>query len=63
MSADSTELRRFNIHAGLTNYAAAYATGLLTARRLLSLKDIGLAETYKGQTKVDGELYSVQDHL
>jgi large subunit ribosomal protein L5e len=63
VTADSTELKRFNIHAGLTNYAASYATGLLTARRLLSLKDIGLAETYPGQTKIDGELYTVQDHL
>jgi ribosomal protein L18 len=63
VSADSYELRRFNIHAGLTNYAAAYATGLLTARRLLSLKNIGMDAIYEGQTKIDGELYSVQDHL
>ena len=63
VSADSKELARFGVHAGQTNYAAAYATGLLTARRLLSLKDIGMDNVYQGQTKVDGELYSVQDHV
>lgn len=36
--ADSTELKKFGLTAGLTNYASAYATGLLCARRLL--KDI-----------------------
>jgi len=34
-SAESTELKRFGLKAGLTNYASAYATGLLVARRLL----------------------------
>jgi len=34
-AAESTELKRFGLEAGLTNYAAAYATGLLVARRLL----------------------------
>ena len=38
-SADSFELRRFGLNVGLTNYSAAYATGLLTARRLLNLLD------------------------
>lgn len=38
-SADSYELRNYGLEAGLTNYAAAYATGLLTARRLLTLLD------------------------
>lgn len=38
-SADSFELRRFGLTAGLTNYAAAYCTGLLTARRLLHQLD------------------------
>jgi large subunit ribosomal protein L5e len=63
VSADSNELKRFGVNAGLTNYAASYCTGLLTARRLLSLKEIGMSEMYKGQTKPDGSLYSVQDHL
>jgi large subunit ribosomal protein L5e len=34
-SADSYELKRFGLTAGLSNYPAAYATGLLVARRLL----------------------------
>jgi large subunit ribosomal protein L5e len=34
--ADSQELRKFGLEAGLTNYAAAYATGLLCSRRLLT---------------------------
>jgi large subunit ribosomal protein L5e len=38
-SADSSELKHYGLEAGLTNYAAAYATGLLTARRLLTQLD------------------------
>lgn len=38
-SADSFELRRYGVTAGLTNYAAAYSTGLLCARRLLTTLD------------------------
>jgi len=33
--ANSLELKRFGLTAGLTNYSAAYATGLLCARRIL----------------------------
>lgn len=57
-SAESTELRRFGLEAGLTNYAAAYATGLLLARRLL--KNLKLDNTYKGNQKVDGAVYNVE---
>jgi ribosomal protein L18 len=32
---------------GLSNYAAAYCTGLLVARRILT--KLNLADTYKGQ--------------
>jgi large subunit ribosomal protein L5e len=46
--ADSTELRRFGLTAGLSNYASAYATGLLLARRLL--KKVGLDTQYAGNT-------------
>jgi large subunit ribosomal protein L5e len=46
-SADSFELRRFGLTAGLTNYAAAYATGLLCARRLLSVLDKENNDRYK----------------
>lgn len=37
--AQSTELKRFGVTAGLTNYAAFYATGLLCSRRLLATID------------------------
>ena len=37
--ADSYELQKYGITAGLTNFAAAYATGLLCSRRLLSILD------------------------
>lgn len=37
--ADSTELKKYGLTAGLTNYAAAYCTGLLCSRRLLALLD------------------------
>ena len=39
-AADSTELKNFGVQCGLTNYAAAYATSLLLARRLLKDKQI-----------------------
>lgn len=45
--ADSFELKNFGVTAGLTNYAAAYATGLLTARRLLTLLDKENKEVHK----------------
>jgi large subunit ribosomal protein L5e len=35
VAAESSELKRFGLTAGLTNYSSAYATGLLLARRLL----------------------------
>jgi len=38
-SSDSSELKRFGLTAGLTNYSAAYCTGLLCARRLLKKLD------------------------
>jgi len=56
--ADSSELKKWGLTAGLTNYAAAYATGLLVARRLL--KKVGMDSTYKGAAKVDGEDYTVE---
>ena len=37
--AQSTELKKFGITAGLTNYSASYATGLLCSRRLLAKID------------------------
>merc|ERR1712222_163275 len=55
------ELRGYGLNCGLTNYASAYATGLLTAGRLLKAKQ--MADMYKGNDKIDGALYSVQDHM
>lgn len=43
---------------GLTNYAAAYCTGLLLARRLL--QRLGLDNLYQGCTDVNGDEYNVE---
>jgi len=59
--ANSTELRRYGLTAGLTNYAAAYATGLLLARRLLKLSK--LDTLYKGVAKIDGAAYDVSNEV
>lgn len=59
-AAYSSELKkRYGLKAGLKNYAAAYATGLLVARRLL--KEHGLDESYEGNTDVTGEVVSTED--
>ncbi|OJJ35205.1 hypothetical protein ASPWEDRAFT_110006, partial [Aspergillus wentii DTO 134E9] len=52
-SAYSHELKRYGITQGLTNWAAAYATGLLLARR--TLKKLGLDEQFTGVEEADGE--------
>eukprot|EP00918_Siedleckia_nematoides_P018433 GHVU01039392.1.p1 GENE.GHVU01039392.1~~GHVU01039392.1.p1 ORF type:complete len:405 (+),score=60.21 GHVU01039392.1:2276-3490(+) len=59
-SADSTELHRYGVSAGLTNYAAAYCTGLLLARRLL--KKMEMDSTFQGTTEVTGEEYHVENN-
>ena len=56
--ARSTELPRYGIKTGLTNYPASYAVGLLLARRLN--QKYGLDETYTGVEEVDGEEYYVE---
>jgi len=43
---------------GLTNYAAAYCTGLLVARRVLN--KLGLDSLYAGCTEVTGEEFNVE---
>ena len=58
-SADSKELKNYGVECGLTNYAAAYATGLLCARRLLKTKN--LDTKFAGNTKADGSYYSVAE--
>ncbi|GFZ43286.1 60S ribosomal protein L5 [Saitozyma sp. JCM 24511] len=52
--ATSKELPRYGINHGLTNWTAAYATGLLVARRALT--KLGLADKYEGVTEPSGEL-------
>ncbi|KAL5342391.1 hypothetical protein BJX70DRAFT_386191 [Aspergillus crustosus] len=52
-SAYSHELKAYGINNGLTNWAAAYATGLLLARR--TLKKLGLDEDFAGVEEADGE--------
>jgi len=57
-AAYSHELKRYGVPCGLTNYAAAYATGLLLARRHLA--KLGLASKYVGKVTPDGEDYNVE---
>jgi len=59
-AAYAHELPRYGVKVGLTNYAAAYCTGLLVARRLLQKYKLG--DKYEGQTEVDGELFEVEDN-
>lgn len=58
VSAYAHELPRYGVKVGLTNYAAAYCTGLLLARRLLT--NLGLADKYEGQTDINGEDFNVE---
>jgi len=58
-AAESTELKSHGLTAGLTNYSAAYCTGLLLARRLL--KKVGLADLYKVNDNVTGEYFNVDE--
>jgi large subunit ribosomal protein L5e len=53
------ELVHFGMPAGQNNFAAAYATGLLLARR--TLKKLGLADRYKGNENVNGEDFNVEE--
>jgi len=52
-SAYSHELKAYGIEHGLTNWAAAYCTGLLIARRVL--KKLGMDEDFTGVEEADGE--------
>ncbi|CAN3360537.1 large ribosomal subunit protein uL18 [Diutina catenulata] len=52
-AAYAHELPEYGIKFGLTNWSAAYAVGLLVARR--ALKKLGLDETYEGVEEVEGE--------
>ncbi|KAJ3681403.1 hypothetical protein LUZ60_015892 [Juncus effusus] len=55
-AAYSHELPRYGLEVGLTNYAAAYCTGLLLARRVL--KTLEMDEEYQG-IEATGEDYLV----
>lgn len=57
-AAYAHELPRYGIKVGLTNYASAYATGLLLARRLL--QKLQLDTKYQGLTEIKGEDYHVE---
>ncbi|KAK2948938.1 putative 60S ribosomal protein L5 [Blattamonas nauphoetae] len=57
-SAYSTELKKYGIAVGLTNYAACYATGLLVARRLL--KKLKLDTLYAGVSEITGKDKAVE---
>ncbi|KAL3619887.1 60S ribosomal protein L5 [Castilleja foliolosa] len=57
-TAYSHELPRYGLETGLTNYAAAYCTGLLLARRVL--KTLDMADEYQGNQEATGEDYSVE---
>merc|ERR1711931_403094 len=49
----------YGVKVGLTNYAAAYCTGLLLARRIL--QKFKLDSAYEGNTNVDGSMFRVED--
>ncbi|KAH6778335.1 ion channel protein [Perilla frutescens var. hirtella] len=57
-SAYAHELPQYGLKVGLTNYAAAYCTGLLLARR--ALKNLEMDDEYQGNTEASGEDYSVE---
>lgn len=52
------ELPHYGLEIGLTNYAAAYYTGLLLARRVL--KTLEMDEEYEGNVEATGEDYSLE---
>lgn len=57
-AAYSSELGRYGLKVGLKNYAAAYCTGLLVARRLL--QKYGLADQYKGNEEVTAKVVKTE---
>jgi len=59
-AAYAHELPRYGIKVGLTNYAAAYCTGLLLGRRVLS--KFNLDKLYTGAAEVDGDYFCSEDN-
>lgn len=68
--ADSKELRKYGLTAGLTNFASAYATGLLCARRLLrdiddknkekDITDREMSKTFNFVPETTGEFIDIE---
>jgi len=52
-AAYAHELPRFGLKAGLTNYSAAYCTGLLCARRLLN--KLNIESKFEGRTEINAD--------
>jgi large subunit ribosomal protein L5e len=57
-AAYSSELPEFGVKQGLTNYSAAYCTGLLCARRMLT--KLGMEKLYAGNKAV-GKFFENED--
>jgi large subunit ribosomal protein L5e len=57
-AAYAHELPKYGVKLGLTNYAAAYATGLLLARRVLT--KLKLADKYVGEKEATGKHFIVK---
>jgi large subunit ribosomal protein L5e len=57
--ATSSELTKYGVPVGHKNYAAAYCTGLLIARR--TLQKFGQDDKIKGKEELDGEEYHVEE--
>ncbi|URE18032.1 60S ribosomal protein [Musa troglodytarum] len=57
-SAYAHELPHYGLEVGLTNYAAAYCTGLILARRVLKMLEMD--EEYEGNVEATGEDFSVE---
>merc|ERR1719258_317990 len=57
--ATSSELTKFGVPVGHKNYAAAYCTGLLIARR--TLKKFGQDSMIKGKDEINGEEYHIEE--
>jgi large subunit ribosomal protein L5e len=57
-SAYAHELPRYGVKVGLNNWAAAYCTGLLVARRVLT--KLNLADKYQGVETANGEFFEVE---
>ncbi|XVE80882.1 hypothetical protein DITRI_Ditri15bG0016700 [Diplodiscus trichospermus] len=57
-AAYSHELPHYGLEVGLTNYAAAYCTGLLLGRRVLNMLEMD--DEYQGNVEATGEDFSVE---